>query len=312
MSEQKNLEPDLDFLRYADDVRESKSLKKFIDSGKEKRFRIRTKSRSSRSTSPSIMSSANESDDAHSLSSCQNEMFKTRKKEIQKRLGPDGCEEPPDQSGSSKENPRNYNDQSNQQELQFVRGQMQNALLRLRELEEQVKTIPQLEVKISILTQQKNQLVQSVGIEKEKLRESERENGKLRNKLKEVEILQDNNDELIKHIQELESIVDKVNCEVRSIAAQTDCSSIRNSTNQNRLHIDDHDDGQYDSSGSFDSSSSRNMNRRRRKPATKSVASGGFEYLENIVCYDRTCLRNRFKLFSLLKIGPKISIFILE
>ena len=43
MSEQKNLEPDLDFLRYADDVRESKSLKKFIDSGKEKRFRIRTK-----------------------------------------------------------------------------------------------------------------------------------------------------------------------------------------------------------------------------------------------------------------------------
>ena len=101
------------------------------------------------------------------------------------------------------------------------------------------------------MTQQKNQLVQSVGIEKEKLRESERivslfllvgisgllnmsgrtdrrksslglmgrvrnvklvnrENGKLRNKLKEVEILQDNNDELIKHIQELESIVDKV------------------------------------------------------------------------------------------------------
>ena len=43
MSDQKNLEPDLDFLRYADDVRESKSLKKFIDSGKEKRFRIRTK-----------------------------------------------------------------------------------------------------------------------------------------------------------------------------------------------------------------------------------------------------------------------------
>ena len=43
MSDQKNLEPDLDFLRYADDVRESKSLKKFIDSGKEKRHRIRTK-----------------------------------------------------------------------------------------------------------------------------------------------------------------------------------------------------------------------------------------------------------------------------
>ena len=103
----------------------------------------------------------------------------------------------------------------------------------------------------------------------------------------------------------------QVNCEVRSIAAQTDCSSIRNSTNQNRLHIDDHDEGQYDSSGSFDSTSSRNMNRRRRKPATKSVASGGFEYLENIVCYDRTCLRNRFKLF-MLKMGPKISIFILK
>ena len=102
---------------------------------------------------------------------------------------------------------------------------------------------------------------------------------------------------------------------MRSIAAQTDCSSIRNSTNQNRLHIDDHDDGQYDSSGSFDSTSSRNMNRRRRKPATKSVASGGFEYLENIVCYDRTCLRNRFKLFLCSKISskywnwPKISIF---
>ena len=92
---------------------------------------------------------------------------------------------------------------------------------------------------------------------------------------------------------------------MRSIAAQTDCSSIRNSTNQNRLHIDDHDDGQYDSSGSFDSTSSRNMNRRRRKPATKSVASGGFEYLENIVCYDRTCLRNRFKLFSRSKMSSK-------
>ena len=38
----------------------------------------------------------------------------------------------------------------------------------------------------------------------------ERENGKLRNKLKELEILQDHNDELVKHIQELESIVDKV------------------------------------------------------------------------------------------------------
>ena len=47
---------------------------------------------------------------------------------------------------------------------------MQNALVRLRELEEQVKTIPQLEVKISILTQQKNQLVESVGIEKERVR----------------------------------------------------------------------------------------------------------------------------------------------
>ena len=102
---------------------------------------------------------------------------------------------------------------------------------------------------------------------------------------------------------------------MRSIAAQTDCSSIRNSTNQNRLHIDDHDDGQYDSSGSFDSTSSRNMNRRRRKPATKSIASGGFEYLENIVCYDRTCLRNRFKLFRArkspqnIKIGSKMNIF---
>jgi len=45
---------------------------------------------------------------------------------------------------------------------------------------------------------------------KRNVKRVKRENGKLRNKLKEVEILQDNNDELIKHIQELESIVDKV------------------------------------------------------------------------------------------------------
>ena len=44
MSEEKRKKefvPDLDFLRYADDVRESKSLKRFIDSGKEKRERYR-------------------------------------------------------------------------------------------------------------------------------------------------------------------------------------------------------------------------------------------------------------------------------
>ena len=70
---------------------------------------------------------------------------------------------------------------------------MQNALLRLRELEEEVKTIPQLEVKISILTSQKNQLIESVGIEKEKLRESERENNKLKNDLKEAAIYKEDN-----------------------------------------------------------------------------------------------------------------------
>ena len=44
MSEEKRKKefvPDLDFLRYADDVRESKSLKRFLDSGKEKRERYR-------------------------------------------------------------------------------------------------------------------------------------------------------------------------------------------------------------------------------------------------------------------------------
>ena len=87
---------------------------------------------------------------------------------------------------------------------------MQNALVRLRELEEQVKTIPQLEVKISILTQQKNQLVESVGIEKERVREAERENGKLKCRLKDIDVLQDDNQKLLFHIQELESIVDKV------------------------------------------------------------------------------------------------------
>ena len=89
---------------------------------------------------------------------------------------------------------------------------MQNALVRLRELEEQVKTIPQLEVKISILTQQKNQLVESVGIEKERVREAERENGKLRSRLKDLDVLEDDNQKLMFHIQELESIVDKVIC----------------------------------------------------------------------------------------------------
>lgn len=87
---------------------------------------------------------------------------------------------------------------------------MQNALVRLRELEEQVKTIPQLEVKISILTQQKNQLVESVGIEKERLREAERENGKLTARLKDIVVLEEDNEKLMFHIQELESIVDKV------------------------------------------------------------------------------------------------------
>ena len=87
---------------------------------------------------------------------------------------------------------------------------MQNALLRLRELEEQVKTIPQLEVKISILTRERTQLYESVGVEKERVREAERENSKLKNQLKNMQILQDDNEKLMFHIQELETIVDKV------------------------------------------------------------------------------------------------------
>ena len=52
---------------------------------------------------------------------------------------------------------------------------MQDALSRLRELEEQVKTIPKLQVQISILEQQKIQLVDSVTREKENSRDLERE-----------------------------------------------------------------------------------------------------------------------------------------
>ena len=52
---------------------------------------------------------------------------------------------------------------------------MQDALSRLRELEEQVKTIPKLQVQISILEQQKIQLVDSVTREKENARDLERE-----------------------------------------------------------------------------------------------------------------------------------------
>ena len=66
-------------------------------------------------------------------------------------------------------------DGQNSQELGFVREKMQDALSRLRELEEQVKTIPKLQVQISILEQQKIQLLDSVTKEKEKAREFERE-----------------------------------------------------------------------------------------------------------------------------------------
>jgi len=277
MSE-KPVVPDLDFVRYADDIQHSTSLKKYIESGKSQQQK-RTRRRASKSRT----SSMSESDDSRCSSNI--DMF-TRKKEIQKRLGPDGCEGQPEQRADNGES-------SGQQELHFVRGQMQNALVRLRELEEQVKTIPQLEVKISILTQQKNQLVESVGIEKERLHEAERDNGKLTARLKDIVVLEEDNGKLMLHIQELESIVEKVNCEVRSIAAQTEYTSIKS----NSLHINEHE---YDSSGSASSSrasldvslGSAASRRRKRRPATRSVAVGGFEYIDNIVCYDRTCLRN--------------------
>ena len=65
---------------------------------------------------------------------------------------------------------------------------------------------------LGLLEQSRPDLKESMkcAMRKRNVKRVKRENGKLRNKLKEVEILQDNNDELIKHIQELESIVDKV------------------------------------------------------------------------------------------------------
>lgn len=116
---------------------------------------------------------------------------------------------------------------------------MQNALVRLRELEEQVKTIPQLEVKISILTQQKNQLVESVGIEKERLHEAERDNGKLTARLKDIVVLEEDNGKLMLHIQELESIVEKVQSQVWT-RLMTSLGQLRSAINRgtNRIHID--------------------------------------------------------------------------
>lgn len=58
-------------------------------------------------------------------------------------------------------------------------------------------------------------------------------------------------------------------------------------------------DAEYDSAES--DSSNRNSGdfglesfhrKRKRKPMMRSVASGGFEYIDNIICYDKTCLRS--------------------
>jgi hypothetical protein len=79
----------------------------------------------------------------------------------------------------------------------------------------------------------------------------------------------------------------KVNCEVRSIAAQTDFSCLRRNARREVLHIED----DYESSDSS-SLSDFSVKKRKRKPPTRSVACGGFEYLDNIICYDRTTLRS--------------------
>ena len=147
-------------------------------------------------------------------------------------------------------------------------------------------------MQISILEQQKTQLVDSLSREKERARDLERDKENFGDTEKK---LADENERLIRHLHQLELIVEKVNCEVRNIAAQTECSYIQ--SRKSRLHIDEFD---YDSS---DSSSTRNSGdfnsvdpaahrKRKRKPIMRSVASGGFEYLDNIICYDRTCLRS--------------------
>ena len=53
-------------------------------------------------------------------------------------------------------------------------------------------------------------------------REAERENGKLRSRLKDLNVLEDDNQKLMFHIQELESIVDKVICPLKPLLLMPD------------------------------------------------------------------------------------------
>ena len=53
-------------------------------------------------------------------------------------------------------------------------------------------------------------------------REAERENGKLRSRLKDLDVLEDDNQKLMFHIQELESIVDKVICQLKPLLLMPD------------------------------------------------------------------------------------------
>ena len=87
-------------------------------------------------------------------------------------------------------------------------------------------------VQISILEQQKIQLTNSVSQEKEKVRDYERLE---ENKDSSEKVLIKENKRLQAHLHELELILENVNCEVRSIAAQTEFSFIKNRKSQ--LHI---------------------------------------------------------------------------
>ncbi|CBY22950.1 unnamed protein product [Oikopleura dioica] len=223
------------------------------------------------------------------------------------RLGPEGCEKPQITSictntvrsrvqnfskhndGSRRwiESPTPSND-STEGEMGFVREKMHDALGRLRELEDQANSIPKLQVQISILEQQKAQLQRDLAQERESNRDMDRSAESVRDQwIQNEKKLKIENEALLSHIKQLESIVEKVNCEVRSIAAQTDFSCLRRNARREVLHIED----DYESSDSS-SLSDFSVKKRKRKPPTRSVACGGFEYLDNIICYDRTTLRS--------------------
>lgn len=149
-------EIDLDFVRYASDIKQSKSLKMFIDSGREKRERSKKSTKSNRSNSP--MSDRGPQSNGELSDSSSSSQKRNRYREIGtglERLGPEGCERPVITSvctGSvlRTQSPSDLSSASstdgNPQELGFVREKMQDALQRLRDLEEQVKTIPKLQV----------------------------------------------------------------------------------------------------------------------------------------------------------------------